>query len=138
MSNLDKKNQFAVDSDGHGLSPEVYVALKLPSVDDVKKNELLTLLRLSIPLNYEEKMRVIESLSTLSEFAVDQLIEVFATEKGTWSDFENRSEGDSNTAGCELLSNVIKKRISEWEDIKKTLSRKHCRGVLFFAVRPQN
>jgi len=110
MSNLDKKNQFAVDSDGHGLSPEVYVALKLPSVDDVKKNELLTLLRLSIPLNYEEKMRVIESLSTLSELGIDKLINVFRIEKETWSEFESGSDGDSNTAGCELYFSVIKKK----------------------------
>ena len=65
---------------GHGLPPRVYEMLDLPAVDDRSKNEFLNFLSKSWSLNYEEKLKVIDSMPALSEMQVDSLVYIFYKE----------------------------------------------------------
>jgi len=112
---------------GHELPPKVFEMIFLPAVNDEIKNELLTFLRWSVSLDYDEKLQVIDSMPTLTAFQVESLISVFNEENLTFAelkdDFGNENIIPGNE-GCKLYLDVISRRDSDWVELKKTLLRR--------------
>jgi len=69
--------------DHHLFPPIVYESLMLPAAPE-KKFRLLTLLRHSLSLDYDEKMRVINEMPELTLFQIDELCKVLKGEHKKW------------------------------------------------------
>lgn len=81
---VNNKEKVNTQESCHGLCPNVYDLIHLPSVNGVLKSKLFLLLRESISLDKEYKLKIIDRMENLSNYQVNELIYVFYEEKVRW------------------------------------------------------
>lgn len=129
---LNNKGKIITEESCHGLCPNVYNLINLPSVSGVLKKKLFLLLRESISLDKEYKMKIIDRTESLSDYQVNELIHVFTEEKKRW---EQILLADIKSPEVPLQKNNIlcckgsikflqHKAIVEWNEIAEELKRK--------------
>jgi len=109
---------------GHELPPKVFKMLNLPAANDKIKDELLALLRQSQSLDYDEKLRVIDAMPTLSAFQIERLISVFNEERLKFTELKGYFDNQSIVSGSKVYLNTLYRRDSEWVALNKTLLRR--------------
>jgi len=105
---------------GHELPAKVFEMIFLPAVNDKIKNELLVLLRWSELLDYDDKLKIIDCMPTLTASEIEGFISVFNEELEMF----NEIKGDENVVpGNDYLELMIR-RDSDWVELKRTLLRR--------------
>lgn len=78
----------------------------------------LSLLKQSLSLDLTEKIRVIESMPTLSDFQVNALHEVFIEERLSFIHLANQPK-ENDTDEYEIIKGLMLKHIKQWQEIEQ-------------------
>jgi hypothetical protein len=99
-------NNFRIDANVSGKTP-----IKLPkhnlSFDETK---FLKLLASSISLSKEEKRKIIETIPSLRQKQIDDLIKIFEDEGSKFAELPKRHQQE--------LQKMVEKHRREWEDLE--------------------
>jgi hypothetical protein len=86
--------------------------MKVPDHPNTKFDEkkFLELLAGSISLTLTEKKRIIEAVSQLSQFQIDELMKIFEEEKGKFAELEKKH--------ADQIAELEKQHAGSWEDLE--------------------
>ena len=102
------EDQFVTGGDDHSFIAKI----KVPAHPNTKFDEqkFLELLAKSISLTKTEKQRIIESISKLSQYQIDELMRIFEEEQKKFSELNNSHEAQ--------LKALEAKHKNDWDDIE--------------------
>jgi len=102
------EDQFVTGGDDHSFITTVPVPAHPNTKFDEKK--FLELLAKSISLTKTEKQRIIESISKLSQYQIDELMRIFEEEQKKFSELNEKHE--------DQLKAIEEKHKNDWNDIE--------------------